>query len=38
MQFIVQLWNMIDGRNILQLAIPLNPSRTDKECKVLFER
>jgi len=25
---------MIDGQNILQLAIPLNASRTGKDCTV----
>jgi len=29
---------MIDGQNILQLAIPLNASRTDKDCTVLLQR
>jgi len=29
---------MIDGQNILQLAIPLNTSRTDKDCTVLLQR
>jgi len=28
---------MIDGQNILQLAIPLNASRTDKNCTVLLQ-
>jgi len=26
------------GQNILQLAMPLNASRTDKECTVLLQR
>jgi len=29
---------MIDGQNILQLAKPLNASRTDKGCTVLLQR
>jgi len=29
---------MIDGRIILQLATPLNDSRTDKDCTVLRQR
>jgi len=29
---------MIDGQNILQLAKPLNASRTDKDCTVLLQR
>jgi len=29
---------MIDGQNILQLAIPLNASRTDKDCSILLQR
>jgi len=29
---------MKDGQTILQLAIPLNASRTDKDCKVLLQR
>jgi len=29
---------MINGQNILQLAIPLNISRTDKDCTVLLQR
>jgi len=29
---------MIDGQNILQLAIPLNASRADKDCTVLLQR
>jgi len=28
---------MIDGQNILQLAKPLNTSRTDKDCTVLLQ-
>jgi len=28
---------MIDGQNILQLAKPLNASRTDKDCPVLLQ-
>jgi len=38
MQFIVKWWNMIAGQNILQLAIPLNASRTSKACPVLLQR
>jgi len=38
MQFIVKRWEMIDGQNILQLAIPLNASKTDKDCTVLLQR
>jgi len=38
MQFIVKCWNMIDEQNILQLPIPLNASRTDKDCTVLLQR
>jgi len=34
----VKWWNMKDGQNILQLAMPLNASRTDKDCTVLFQR
>jgi len=29
---------MKDGQNILQLAIPLNASRTDEDCTVLLQR
>jgi len=29
---------MIDGQNILQLAIPSNASKTDKDCRVLLQR
>jgi len=29
---------MIDGQNFLQIAIPLNASRTDKDCTVLLQR
>jgi len=29
---------MKDGQNILQRAIPLNTSRTDKDCTVLLQR
>jgi len=29
---------MIDGQNILQLAMPLKASRTDKDCTVLLQR
>jgi len=29
---------MIEGQNILQLAIPLKASRTDKDCTVLLQR
>jgi len=29
---------MKDRQNILQLAIPLNASRTDKDCTVLLQR
>jgi len=29
---------MIDGQNILQLAIPLSASQTDKDCTVLLQR
>jgi len=29
---------MKDGQNILQLAIPLNASRTDKGCTFLVQR
>jgi len=38
MQFIVKWWNTKDGQNILQLAIPLNASRTDKRRTVLLHR
>jgi len=38
MQFTVKWWNMKDVQNILQLAIPLNASRTDKDCTVLLQR
>ena len=38
MQFTVKWWEMIYGQNILQLAIPLNASRTDKDCTVLLQR
>jgi len=38
MQFIVKRWNMIDGQNILPLAIPLNASRTGKYCTVSLQR
>jgi len=37
MQFIVKWWNMIDEQNILLLEIPVNPSRTDKDCTVLLQ-
>jgi len=29
---------MKDGQNILQRAIPLNASKTDKDCTVLLQR
>jgi len=29
---------MMDGQNILQLAIPLKASRTDKDCTILLQR
>jgi len=38
MQCIINWWNMIDGQNILQLAIPLNAPRTDKDGTVLLQR
>ena len=28
----------VDGQSILQLAIPRNASRTDKDCTVLLQR
>jgi len=34
MQFIVKSWIKKDGQNILQLLLPLNASRTDKDCTV----
>ena len=38
MQFTVKWWYMKDGQNILHLAIPLNASRTDKDCTVVLQR
>jgi len=38
MQSIVRLWNKKGGKNIFQLAIPLNASRPDKHCTVLLQR
>jgi len=29
---------MIDGQNILQLATPINASRTDQSCTVILQR